>query len=79
MNDKNKLIRIYSGTELTGNLLQSELEKIGISCIIRNDFNSAITAGFSVGFSSAIDLLIQEFDLKKAEPIVTEFNENNRA
>lgn len=78
MKDKNKLIRVYTGTELTVNLLKEELEKFGISGIIQNDFNSGVSAGFSGGVSSAIDLFIQEFDLKKAEPIITEFIQINK-
>ncbi len=73
MKDKNKMIRIYSGTELTVNLLKDELEQIGISGLIQNDFNSGIVAGFSGGGPSSIDLFIQEFDLKEAEPIVNDF------
>lgn len=79
MNDKNKLINVYSGTELTANLLQIELEKVGISGVIRNDFYSGISAGFSGGVPSAINLFIQESDLKKAEPIIREFMAINRA
>ena len=73
MKDKNKMIRVYSGTLLTVNLLKDELEQIGISGLIQNDFNSGIVAGFSVGSPSSIDLFIQEFDLKKAEPIINDF------
>lgn len=73
MKENNKLIRVFTGTELTVNLLKNELEESGIAGIIRNDFNSGISAGFSGGVSSAIDLFIQESDLEKAEPIISEF------
>jgi hypothetical protein len=73
MKEKNKMIRVYSGTELTVNLLKDELEQIGISGLIQNDFNSGIVAGFSGGGPSSIDLFIQEFDLKEAEPIINDF------
>ena len=77
MEKKSNLIRVYSGTELTVNLLKDELEKSGISGMIRNDFNSGLSAGFSGGVPSAIDLFIQELDLEKAEPIIREFREIN--
>jgi hypothetical protein len=73
----NKLIRVFTGTELTVNLLKDELEKFGISGIIQNDFYSGVSAGFSGGVSSSVDLFIQEFDLKKAEPFIREFTEIN--
>jgi len=77
MKDKSNLIRVYSGTELTVNLLKVELEKFGISSMIQNDFNSGVSAGFSGGVPSSIDLFIQELDLGKAEPILSEFSETN--
>jgi len=77
MNDKSSLIRVYSGTELTVNLLKDELERFGISSLIQNDFNSGVSAGFSGGVPSSIDLFIRELDLEKAEPILSEFKATN--
>ena len=77
MKGKSNLIRVYSGTELTVNLLKDELEKFGISSMIQNDYNSGVSAGFSGGVPSSIDLFIQELDLGKAEPILREFIEVN--
>jgi len=73
MKEKDKLIKVYTGTELTVNLLKSELEEFGISSIIYNDFKSGISAGFAIGTTSTVELFIQESDLEKAEPIVSEF------
>jgi len=78
MKEKTNLIRVYTGTDVLVNLLKDELENTGISCIIQNDFNSGITAGFSGGVPSAIDLFIQEFDMIKAEPIINEFLKVNK-
>lgn len=78
MKGNNSLIRVYSGTELTVNLLKDELESFGISVMIQNDFNSGISAGFSGGVSSSVDLFIQESDLEKAEPFIQEFREINK-
>lgn len=78
MKEKSNLIRVYSGTEITVNLLYDELEKIGISGIIQNDYNSGIIAGFSAGTSSSVDLFIQEIDIKNAEPIISGFRDVNK-
>ncbi|MBT3209923.1 MAG: hypothetical protein HN704_13585 [Bacteroidetes bacterium] len=78
MKEKNNLIRVYTGTEVIVNLLKDELEKMGIPGIIQNDFNSGITAGFSAGTSSAVDLFIQEIELKKAQPIISGFIQVNK-
>jgi Putative prokaryotic signal transducing protein len=76
MKEKNKLIRVYSGTEVSVILLKGRLEEIGISAIIQNDYKSGIDAGFVGGVQSAIDLYIQQFDYKKAESIISEFIKN---
>jgi hypothetical protein len=73
MKEGTRLIRVYSGTELTVFLLKDELEKSGISGMIQNDFSSGVSAGFSGGVPSSVDLYIQELDVEKAEPIISEF------
>ena len=44
MKENSNLIRVYSGTELTVNLLKEELEGSGIPSMIQNDFNSGISS-----------------------------------
>ncbi len=78
MKEKEQTIKVFSGTELVINLIQDELEQIGISSIIQNEYNSGVVAGFSGGGPFAVDLFIQEFDLKKAEPIIEEFIQRNK-
>lgn len=78
MKEKNKLIRVYTGTEISVILLKGKLEEIGISALIQNDYKSGIDAGFVGGVQSAIDLYIQQFDFKKAESIISEFIQNNK-
>ncbi len=78
MKEKDHLIRVFTGTEITVNLLKAELEDAGISGMIQNDFNSGVSAGFSGGIPTAIDLYIQESDLESAEPIVHEFKQINK-
>jgi len=41
MKENNKLIRIYSGNEVTVNLLKGRLENIGVSASIQNDSNDS--------------------------------------
>ncbi len=73
MSDTNGIIRIYSGQEVTVLFLKGELEKHGIATMMKNDFQSGITAGFGGGLSETIDLFIEENDLVRAEPILTAF------
>jgi len=75
MKTNNKLIRIYSGTEVLVNMLKGKLEITGISTIIQNDSNDS----FLRGVPTAIDLYIQQFDFEKAEPVISEFIKKNNA
>jgi len=74
MKETNKLIRIYSGNEITVNLLKGRLENIGISASIQNDSYDS----FLRDVPTAVDLYIQHLDYNKAEPIITEFIKNNK-
>lgn len=77
MKEDDNIIRIYTGTEITVNLLKDELEQVGISGVIQNDFESGTSAGIG-GNPSAIDLFIQESDLKKAKSILADFLKINK-
>ena len=73
MKDENKLIRIYSGTDILIISLKNKLEDIGISATIQNDSHDSFLQGVPI----AIDLYIQQSDFRKAEPILGEFIRNN--
>ena len=74
------MIRVFTGSELTVNLLKEELEKIGIGCFIQDDFKSGIGAGFSGGVPSSVDLFIKEIDLMRAQLTLREYERiNNRS
>ena len=77
MKNGNNLIRVFTGTEVLVYLLKERLEEVEISALIKNDFQSGLTVGFVSGVPSAVDLYIQESDLKEAEPIINEFIQNN--
>lgn len=70
---KNNLLRAYTGTNIDALLLKGELEKIGISVLIRDDFNASLNAGYFSGSPSSLELYIYESDLGKAQPILQEF------
>ena len=78
MKNGNDLIRVFTGTEVLVYLLKERLEEVGISALIKDDFQSGLTVGFVTGVPSAIDLYIQESDLKEAETILNEFAQDNQ-
>lgn len=79
MKEKNKLIRIYIGTEMTVLLLKDLLENIGVGSTTQDDYKSGINVGFFGGIQSAIDLFIQESDFEKAEPLIRDFIAKNKS
>ena len=78
MGNNSQLIKVYSGTEITINLLKAELENYDIPAIVQNEFSSGVTAGFSAGALSEVHLYIQEQDLERAEQIIVEFLKMNQ-
>ena len=74
MKENNKLIRVYSGNEVSVNMLKGRLENIGISATIQNDSPDS----FLRGVPAAVDLYVQQFDYKKAEQILNEFILKNK-
>lgn len=77
MKKADNLIRIFTGSEVLVIILKEQLEEIGISSLIKNDYQSGISVGFVASVPSAIDLYIQESDLTEAEPIINEFIQTN--
>jgi hypothetical protein len=75
MKEKDNLIKVYTGPEVLVFILKDKLEEIGISTTIQNDSHD----NFLQRAPTAIDLYIQQFDLKKAEPIISEFIKKNKA
>jgi hypothetical protein len=74
MKEKDNLIRVYTGTEVLVFILKDRLEETGIATTIQDDSND----NFLRGVPTAIDLYIRQSDLKKAEPIISEFIKKNR-
>jgi len=77
MKKADNLIRIFTGSEVLVIILKEQLEEVGISSLIKNDYQSGISVGFVASVPSAIDLYIQESDLTEAEPIINEFIQTN--
>jgi hypothetical protein len=73
MNEKDKLIRAYSGTEGLVHILKDKLEQNGILASIRNNSGDSFLSGTPI----ALDLYISQLDIKKAESIIQEFVKKN--
>ena len=79
MKTKNKLVKVYTGTEVTVLLLKDLLEDIGVTSTIQNNYKSGIEVGFVGGVQSAIDIFIQQSDFETAEPLIRDFIAKNKS
>ncbi len=77
MTKRDELVRVFTCTELTCNLLKAELEKAGIPVMIRNEFQSAVAAGIGIGVPSAIDIYVAESNVEAAVSVIEEFLKDN--
>jgi hypothetical protein len=70
MNDKDKIVLVYTGTDIIIARVKAELELQGISSIVKDGFSVGLSAGFGGGIPSAIDLFVTEVNLEKASEII---------
>jgi hypothetical protein len=73
---KGDLVRIYTGSEVSVIYLKAELENIGIAALVKNNWQSGITAGFGGGTPDSIDLFIQESDFENSKLKIEELVKN---
>ncbi|RUA33762.1 MAG: DUF2007 domain-containing protein [Bacteroidetes bacterium] len=70
------MVRVYSDTEININRIRSELAKIGIPSIIKNEFQSALMAGFGAS-PNAVDLYVNASDFEEATKLIQDLNKEN--
>jgi len=72
MDNHSKHIKLHQGSNIILNAIKYELEKANISCIIKNNTESARLAGFIAGDNNN-DLLVFDEDAISAKKILQEF------
>ena len=79
MKERNKLVKVYTGTEITVTLLKELLEEIGVTSNIQNNYKLGVEVGFVGGVQSSVDLFIQQSDFETAEPVIRDFIAQNKS
>jgi len=79
MKERNKLVKVYTGTEMTVTLLKELLEEIKVASTIQNNYKSGVEVGFVGGVQSSVDLFIQQSDFETAEPVIRDFIDQNKS
>jgi len=75
MEDNDRIIKAYSGSEGLVHILKDKLEQNGIIATIHNNSGDSFLGGTPI----ATDLYIRQNDIKKAEPIIQEFIKTNQS
>ena len=66
------LMKVFSGSEILAMALKEKIEAIGVDTVLKNNIQSARLAGFGT-MGQAVELIIQETDFSKANPVIEEF------
>ena len=66
------LKKIFSGSEILAQALQSRLEAANIGVIVKNNIQSARMAGFGQS-AMAVEVFVEEYNMEKADPIIEAF------
>ena len=75
MDKNNKLVKIFTGSEILAQALILRLNEIGISPVERDDAQSATRAGFATPLPFQEVLFLRAEQLEKAQPIIDAFLE----
>lgn len=76
MDTHSKHVKLYQGSNIILDALKFELNNRNITCIIKNNTESARLAGFIAGDNNN-DLFVFEEDLNKAKDVLDSFLEKN--
>lgn len=66
------LMKVFSGSEILAQALQSKLEAANVVTSIKNNIQSGRLAGFGTA-DQAVEVFIQETDFAQADPVIEEF------
>jgi len=73
MNENEETTRIYTGPAMLAKGLVARLNELGISPIERNDNESSIQAGFTVGVPGQIMLYIRKEELAISQKVISDY------
>ena len=66
------LMKVFSGSEVLAQSLQTKLNDAGVETVIKNNIQSGKLAGFRTT-AQAVEVFIQETDFAKANPVIEDF------
>jgi len=70
------IVKVYTDTEITVTHLKNILAENNIESLLKNDYDSGVSAGFVAGTTSSVELYVFIKDQAQAEALVKRFIED---
>jgi hypothetical protein len=70
------LVKVFSGSEILAQALQSRIEATGVNVIVKNNIQSSTAAGVGA-LGQAVEVFIEDRDKEKAAQAIEDFKMGN--
>jgi hypothetical protein len=70
------LVKVFSGSEILAQALQSRIEAVGVNVIVKNNIQSSNAAGVG-SLGQAVEVFIEDRDKEKAAQAIEYFKMGN--
>lgn len=66
------LMKVFSGSEILAQALQSKIEEVGVQTVVKNNIQAARVSGFGE-LGQAVEVFIYERDFGKVHQVIEDF------
>lgn len=74
MNSEDKLVNVFTGSEVDANFIKTFLEDNGIACLLKNPFQESVIAGWVMpGSAENVQVFVAAKDMVQAKYFVEKF------
>lgn len=70
------LVKVFSGSEILAQALQSRIEAVGVNVIVKNNIQSSTISGVGA-LGQAVEVFIDDRDKEKAAQAIEDFKMGN--
>lgn len=70
MTENKDLVRVYTGSQVDVAYIAEQLKESGIPCLVKDDFQTGIHAGFATSTPDAIDIYVEAENSRNAALLI---------
>lgn len=78
MTEKNDLVRVFTGSQVEVAYIAERLKENGIACLVKDDFQSGINAGFATSTPDAIDIYVEQEKEQEAIVLIEKLKQEDK-